>query len=52
MNRILMTGDKGFVGSHIRAALESDKSRPGQEHVEFTCPHFFLRCYADWFCEG
>ena len=29
-----MTGDKGFVGSHIRAVLESDKSRPGQEHVE------------------
>ena len=23
MNRILITGDKGFVGSHIRAALES-----------------------------
>ena len=19
---------------------------------DFTCPHFFLRCYADWFCEG
>ena len=34
MNRILITGDKGFVGSHIRAALESDKSRLGQEHVE------------------
>ena len=23
MNRILIMGDKGFVGSHIRAALES-----------------------------
>ena len=32
MNRILITGDKGFIGSHIRAALESHQSRLGQEY--------------------
>ncbi len=34
MNRILMTGDKGFVGSHIRAALEGEHEVVGLEARE------------------
>ena len=44
MNRVLITGDKGFVGSNIRAALEPDQLRLGETP--------FVTHYHDWVDPG